>query len=89
MTSETYMWKWVDGKYLIETINPKVAEKIRKWSFSHNGPAYGVNHYRRQFLIPAKKRRLACKLLDIPYQKKPGRVKAGRQAANDHPVRRG
>lgn len=83
------MWRWDKNRYIIETNDSKVSEKISKWTFVSNGPAYGVNHYRRQFLIPANKAMLAHKLLDIKHVKNENRVKAGQQASKNHPIRRG
>jgi len=88
---ETYIsiWCWDKKRHLIETNDPEKVNQIAKWSFATVGPSYGVNHYRRQFFIPRKKVRLAHKLLGLEYKKHPSRVKAGKQAAKNHPVRRG
>lgn len=82
-------WKYISDQWIIEVFTPEAAQQIFKWSFAKVGPSFGVNHYRRQFLIPAKKIRLACKLLGHSLPKNPNRVKAGRRASTNHPITRG
>ncbi len=89
MPNNVHIWKWDNTSYLIETNEPKITAQIRKWNFAKDGPSFGVNHYRRQFLIPKPKVRLACKLLGITLDKNPNRVRAGQQAATNHPISRG
>ena len=85
----TDMWQWDRSRYVIETNEPEISKRISKWAFATNGPLYGVNHYRRQFLIPAKKATLARKLLGIKHVKNSNRVRAGQQTSINHPTTRG
>ncbi len=89
MTHKATIWKWDNSRFIVEVFHSATVEQIKKWSFASPWPSCGVNHYRRQFFIPAKKVSLAKRLLGIKHTKNPNRVKAGKQAANNHPVRRG
>jgi len=87
--TEASFWK-IDRKYwILEVYSPELFQKVSKWKFVEKGPTYGVNHYRRQFFIPTTKARLAHKLLGISYLKNENRVRAGQQAAQNHPINRG
>lgn len=82
-------WKWNKDFWVIEVYDPKLTKQISKWAFASKGPSFGVNHYRRQFIVPSRKFRLACKFLGCSIPKNPNRVAAGKQAADSHPINRG
>ena len=87
--TKAYIWKRFDNKCVIQVEDPKLAQKIKKWSFSEGGSFYGVNYFMKQFLIPASKRQFACRALKVPYEKNPNRVIAGKAAAKKNPLKRG
>lgn len=73
-------WRWDRENCVLETQDPQTARQIASWQFSKLF-AYGVNHYRKVFIIPAKKLRQACRHLGIPEpEKNQGRMKAGKKS---------
>lgn len=82
-------WKINRSEWLFEVYSPELYDRMHKWSFCKPGPARGVNHFRRQFVIPAKKSKWVFKVLGIVRDKNPNRVRVGKQDAIRHPVQRG
>lgn len=87
--AESAVWRWNRTEWLVKVYLPRLSAIIDSWSFSRPGPSYGVNHFRRQFLIPVKKFSYLRRLLGLPHHKNLNRVEAGRRAAAKHPLGRG
>lgn len=87
--SKSSLWFISRNVCVVETFDPKVAERLRRLSYTTERSLVGVNHYRRQFTIPARKRRSVMRSLGIPYGKNRNRVAAGQRAAAQQPISRG
>lgn len=87
--SKSFLWPISRNVCVVETFDPKVAGRLRRLSYTTERPLVGVNHYRRQFTIPARKRRAVLRSFGISCEKNRNRVEAGQRAAAQHPISRG